>query len=193
MRWAGCTPARHRVAYGTPIHAAASGQVIYAGWMDGYGNLVFHRPRPRHLDGLCTPVQHRCLERAGRHAGTGDRLCGLYRPLLRAAPPLRSARERDAGRPARLPVADSRNQLLDSYVCDLEGVSGGELGSRLRLHVSRRHRPSPPGRPVHLQEGLVEQEDVSGGDQCGDERGDDRRRPVVDERPHDLPVRGEDH
>jgi len=29
------------VPYGTPIHAAASGQVIYAGWMDGYGNLVF--------------------------------------------------------------------------------------------------------------------------------------------------------
>jgi murein DD-endopeptidase MepM/ murein hydrolase activator NlpD len=29
------------VPYGTPIHAAASGQVIYAGRMDGYGNLVF--------------------------------------------------------------------------------------------------------------------------------------------------------
>jgi murein DD-endopeptidase MepM/ murein hydrolase activator NlpD len=29
------------VSYGTPIHAAAAGQVIYAGWMDGYGNLVF--------------------------------------------------------------------------------------------------------------------------------------------------------
>jgi murein DD-endopeptidase MepM/ murein hydrolase activator NlpD len=28
------------VGYGTPIHAAASGQVVYAGWMDGYGNLV---------------------------------------------------------------------------------------------------------------------------------------------------------
>jgi murein DD-endopeptidase MepM/ murein hydrolase activator NlpD len=29
------------VGYGTPIHAAAAGTVIYAGWMDGYGNLVF--------------------------------------------------------------------------------------------------------------------------------------------------------
>jgi murein DD-endopeptidase MepM/ murein hydrolase activator NlpD len=25
---------------GTPIHAAASGTVIYAGWMGGYGNLT---------------------------------------------------------------------------------------------------------------------------------------------------------
>jgi murein DD-endopeptidase MepM/ murein hydrolase activator NlpD len=29
------------VSYGTPIHAAASGRVIYASWMSGYGNLVF--------------------------------------------------------------------------------------------------------------------------------------------------------
>jgi murein DD-endopeptidase MepM/ murein hydrolase activator NlpD len=28
------------VGSGTPIHAAASGWVVYAGWMDGYGNLV---------------------------------------------------------------------------------------------------------------------------------------------------------
>jgi murein DD-endopeptidase MepM/ murein hydrolase activator NlpD len=27
-------------AYGTPIGAAASGTVIYCGWMSGYGNLI---------------------------------------------------------------------------------------------------------------------------------------------------------
>lgn len=28
------------VGYGTPIHAAAAGTVVYAGWLGGYGNLV---------------------------------------------------------------------------------------------------------------------------------------------------------
>src|SRR5207244_11158745 len=28
------------VPYGTPIHAAASGTVIYCGWESGYGNLT---------------------------------------------------------------------------------------------------------------------------------------------------------
>jgi murein DD-endopeptidase MepM/ murein hydrolase activator NlpD len=42
------------VPYGTPIHAAASGQVIYAGWMDGYGNLVFID----HGSGISTGYAH---------------------------------------------------------------------------------------------------------------------------------------
>jgi murein DD-endopeptidase MepM/ murein hydrolase activator NlpD len=28
------------VGYGTPIHAAAAGTIIYCGWESGYGNLV---------------------------------------------------------------------------------------------------------------------------------------------------------
>jgi murein DD-endopeptidase MepM/ murein hydrolase activator NlpD len=42
------------VPYGTPIHAAASGTVIYAGWMGGYGNLVVID----HGRGLATAYGH---------------------------------------------------------------------------------------------------------------------------------------
>ena len=41
-------------SYGTPIHSAASGRVIYAGWMDGYGNLVF----VDHGGGISTGYAH---------------------------------------------------------------------------------------------------------------------------------------
>jgi murein DD-endopeptidase MepM/ murein hydrolase activator NlpD len=41
-------------ACGTPIHAAASGTVIYSGWMDGYGNFVVID----HGNGLATAYGH---------------------------------------------------------------------------------------------------------------------------------------
>jgi murein DD-endopeptidase MepM/ murein hydrolase activator NlpD len=42
------------VPYGMPIHAAASGRVVYAGWTDGYGNLV----AIDHGRGLSTAYAH---------------------------------------------------------------------------------------------------------------------------------------
>jgi murein DD-endopeptidase MepM/ murein hydrolase activator NlpD len=42
------------VPYDTPIHASASGRVVYAGWMDGYGNLV----AVDHGRGLSTAYAH---------------------------------------------------------------------------------------------------------------------------------------
>ena len=41
-------------AYGTPVRAAAAGTVIYAGWMEGYGNLVVLD----HGNGLSTAYAH---------------------------------------------------------------------------------------------------------------------------------------
>ncbi len=42
------------VGYGTPIHAAASGTVITAGWEGGYGNLIVID----HGGGLATAYGH---------------------------------------------------------------------------------------------------------------------------------------
>jgi murein DD-endopeptidase MepM/ murein hydrolase activator NlpD len=42
------------VGFGTPVHAAASGAVIHAGWLGGYGNLVVID----HGNGLATAYAH---------------------------------------------------------------------------------------------------------------------------------------
>jgi murein DD-endopeptidase MepM/ murein hydrolase activator NlpD len=57
-------------AYGTPVHAAAAGTVIYAGWMEGYGNLVVLD----HGSGLSTAYAHASalLVSTGQTVSQGD-------------------------------------------------------------------------------------------------------------------------
>jgi murein DD-endopeptidase MepM/ murein hydrolase activator NlpD len=56
------------VPSGTPIHAAASGTVIYAGWMEGYGNLVVID----HGNGLATAYGHQSSIAAGNGSGVSQ-------------------------------------------------------------------------------------------------------------------------
>jgi murein DD-endopeptidase MepM/ murein hydrolase activator NlpD len=58
------------VAYGTPIHAAAAGVVIVAGWVDGYGNLVVID----HGGGVATAYGHqeRLAVSEGQSVAQGD-------------------------------------------------------------------------------------------------------------------------
>ncbi len=60
------------VPSGTPIHAAASGTVIHAGWLGGYGNLVV----VDHGGGLSTAYAHASaiLVGVGQHVSQGDTL-----------------------------------------------------------------------------------------------------------------------
>ena len=60
------------VGSGTPIHAAASGTVIHAGWLGGYGNLVV----VDHGGGLSTAYAHASaiLVSVGQQVSQGDTL-----------------------------------------------------------------------------------------------------------------------
>ena len=57
-------------AYGAPVHAAAAGTVIYAGWMQGYGNLVVLD----HGNGISTAYAHASaiLVSVGQSVGQGE-------------------------------------------------------------------------------------------------------------------------
>ena len=58
------------VPTGTPVHAAAAGTVLYAGWMSGYGNLV----AIDHGGGLATAYAHNSslLVAVGQHVAQGQ-------------------------------------------------------------------------------------------------------------------------
>ena len=92
------------VGYGTPIHAADSGTVIYATWMSGYGNVIIID----HGGGISTLYAHQSSLAAGNGArvarGQVIGYVGLDGLLHRAAPALRGASQRQPRRPARLPA-----------------------------------------------------------------------------------------
>ncbi|HEY8030469.1 MAG TPA: peptidoglycan DD-metalloendopeptidase family protein [Gaiellaceae bacterium] len=70
-RWGGFHPGIDiGVPEGTPIHAAASGTVIYCGWESGYGNLVVID----HHNGLATAYAHqsRIAVSCNQNVGQGD-------------------------------------------------------------------------------------------------------------------------
>jgi murein DD-endopeptidase MepM/ murein hydrolase activator NlpD len=56
------------VPAGTPVHAAASGRVIYAGWMGGYGNLVVID----HGGGMATAYGHNTSIVVGTGSGVSQ-------------------------------------------------------------------------------------------------------------------------
>lgn len=60
--------------YGTPVYAARSGRVVFAGWRSGYGRLV----EIRHVDGQSTRYGHlsRVNVRTGQLAARGKTLIG---------------------------------------------------------------------------------------------------------------------
>ena len=55
----------YAVVVGTPIHAAASGRIIYAGWMRGYGNVI----KIANGDGYVTLYAHQKHFKRGIKAG----------------------------------------------------------------------------------------------------------------------------
>ena len=74
------------VGSGTPIHAAASGTVIHAGWLGGYGNLVV----VDHGGGLSTAYAHASaiLVSVGQQVSQGDTLSLMLSTGISTGPPL---------------------------------------------------------------------------------------------------------
>ena len=106
MRWGTLHPGLDLGAsYGTAIHAAGSGTVVWCGWMSGYGNLVMID----HHNGLATAYGHQSRIAVGCNQEVAQgQVIGYVGSTAsdRTAPPLRGAAQRRAGRSARLSALD---------------------------------------------------------------------------------------
>ena len=135
------------VPEGTPVHAAAAGTVIYAGWMSGYGNIVVID----HGNGLATAYAHNSQLIVGQGATVGQglliALSGSTGPLDRPARALRGAGQRRAGGPARVSVGRRYPDVRLKPDASLRGVGGGRrqrLGGHECRSGSARQRSSSP-------------------------------------------------
>ena len=147
------------VPYGTPIHAAASGTVVLAGWTGGYGNYTCID----HGGGMATCYAHQSsyAVSTGAQVSQGQVIgyVGQHGPQLRRPPALRGPDQREPGGSSGLPlglvaVPGSRSRtftLCNSYPAGVED----RVVPRYGQVVSRRRRPLPgaagcfPGLSCH--------------------------------------------
>src|SRR4029450_9497316 len=136
-----CSPAG---AAGT---ATTRGLTPAGGWGRGAAPRPATRGRQGRRDGyvLAPPVLLR--GRAGRRGqpGAGDRLRGLSRPLLRAAPALRGPDQRGPRRSARLPLAVPGSTARPFANCNSYSA-GVEDRVVPRENCSSPDAPAPPPR-----------------------------------------------
>jgi anhydro-N-acetylmuramic acid kinase len=110
---------RHRLRRrrpGTPVRTVGDGVVDFAGWQNGYGNVVqIRHGNGRKEHALRPPEPHRRAQGPARRAGPAHRRRRLDGLVHRAAPALRVPRPRRAPGPARvLPRRARRCQLAAS-------------------------------------------------------------------------------
>ena len=85
---------------GTPVRAIGDGVVEFAGWQNGYGNVVEIKHSRRALDRVRAPEPHRRRQGAARRSGRAHRRRRPDRLGDRSAPAFRSQVRRRAAGPA---------------------------------------------------------------------------------------------
>ena len=163
------------VGTGTPVVAAASGTVIVAGWLGGYGNLVV----VDHGGGIATAYGHNTSVAVGvgQYVAQGQVIAYSGTTGHSTGPHVHfEVRVNGPGRPARLPLPVPGVALYGT-VADL---AGSRRATRPGCRRSRRRRSAAPGQRAPA---LVEPEAVAGEELVRHGEADVARAGFVDEPP----------